>query len=92
MKFVLLINLKLQTIANSLFLNIAEHEFFSANKYENANYIVGIFIFISRENFMLNWVEHEKNYNLEACLTICLYVALTSMQTRAFYVTLTSMH
>ena len=28
---------------------------------------VGIFIFISRENFMLSWVELEKNfYNLEA--------------------------
>ena len=25
-------------IANSFFLNIAEHEHFSANKYENANY------------------------------------------------------
>ena len=24
--------------------------------------IVGIFIFISRENFMLNWVEHEKSF------------------------------
>ena len=38
MKFVLLINLKLLTIANSFLLNIAEHENFSANKYENANY------------------------------------------------------
>ena len=37
MKFVLLINLKLLTIANSFLLNIAEHEIFSANKYENAN-------------------------------------------------------
>ena len=37
MKFVLLINLKLLTIANSILLNIAEHEIFSANKYENAN-------------------------------------------------------
>ena len=55
MKFVLLINLKLLTIANSFLLIIAEHENFSANKYEN----VGIFIFISRENFMLSWVEHE---------------------------------
>ena len=40
MKFVLLINLKLLTIANSfLLINIAEHEIFSANKhdkYENA--------------------------------------------------------
>ena len=38
MKFVLLINLKLLTIANSFLLNIAEHENFSANKYENANH------------------------------------------------------
>ena len=38
MKFVLLINLELLTIANSFLLNIAEYENFSANKYENANY------------------------------------------------------
>ena len=38
MEFVLLINLKLLTIANSFLLNIAEHENFSANKYENANH------------------------------------------------------
>ena len=38
MKFVLFINLKLLTVANSFLLNIAEHENFSANKYENANY------------------------------------------------------
>ena len=38
MKFILLINLKLLTIANSFLLNIAEHETFSANKDENANY------------------------------------------------------
>ena len=68
MKFVLLINLKLLTIANSFLLNIAEHENFSANKYENANNIslllrnmkmptvVGIFIYmyISIENCMLS--------------------------------------
>ena len=57
MNFVLLINLKLLTIAKSFLLNIAEHENFSANKYDN----VGIFIFISRENFMLSRVEHEKS-------------------------------
>ena len=39
MKFVLLINLRLLTIANSFLLNIAEHEMFSADKYENANYM-----------------------------------------------------
>ena len=37
MKFALLINLKLLKIANSFFLNIAEHETFSGNRYENAN-------------------------------------------------------
>ena len=37
MKFALLINIKLLTIANSFLLNIAEHEIFSGNKYENAN-------------------------------------------------------
>ena len=37
MNFVLLINLKLLIIANSFLLNTAEHENFSANKYENAN-------------------------------------------------------
>ena len=37
MKFVLLINLKLLTIAMFFLLNIAEHENFSVNKYENAN-------------------------------------------------------
>ena len=38
MKFVLLINLKLLTIANSFLQNIDEHDNFSANDYENANY------------------------------------------------------
>ena len=38
MKFVLLINLQWLTTANSSLLNIAEHENFSANKYETANY------------------------------------------------------
>ena len=55
MKFVLLINLKLPTTANSFLLYIAEHENFSANKFE-------IFIFIWRKNFMLSWVEHEKSF------------------------------
>ena len=54
MKFVLLINIKLLTIANSFLQNNAEHENFSVNKYENANNIVGIFIFSSREILMLS--------------------------------------
>ena len=53
MKFVMLIYLKLQLIANSFLLNIAEHENSSANKYEMPTN-VRIFIFISRKNFMLN--------------------------------------
>ena len=57
MKFVLLINLKLLTVAESFLVNISEHENFSANKY-----VVGIFMFINRENFMLSWVEHEKGF------------------------------
>ena len=43
-------------------LNSIEHEIFSANKYENAN-LVGIFIFISRENFMLSYVQQERICN-----------------------------
>ena len=38
MKFVQLINLKLLATANSFLLDITEHENFSTNKYENANY------------------------------------------------------
>ena len=60
MKFSLLINMKMPTIVGIFSAKhdfSAEHEIFSANKYET---IVGIFIFISRENFMLSWVEHEK--------------------------------
>ena len=59
--FVLLINLKLLTIANSFLLNIAEHEHFSADQWEKLT-IIGIFIFISRENFKLSCVEHEKSF------------------------------
>ena len=57
-----LINLKLSTVENSFLLNKAEHENFSANRYENANYCWYIFIFINRGNFMLSSVEHEKGF------------------------------
>ena len=40
MKFAPLTNLKLLTSANPFLLNIAEHENVSANKYENANYLL----------------------------------------------------
>ena len=50
MKFVLLINIKLLTIAISFSLNLAEHENFSANKYENANYHMSYGVQIIRVN------------------------------------------
>ena len=40
MKIVLLINLKLLTIANSFLLKIAEHENFSDNKYEKCQLLL----------------------------------------------------
>ena len=52
MKFALLINLKLLTIANSFLLNIAEHEKSLLINMKMPNF-VGIFIFISRQKFML---------------------------------------
>lgn len=60
MKSYLLIYSKL-LISTIIFLpSLAEFEILCAYMYENANNI-GIFIFISRENSMLNWVEHVKN-------------------------------
>ena len=44
--------------------NSAEHEIFSANKYENANK-VGIFIFISREIFVLSYIVCLAGKNLQ---------------------------
>ena len=36
--------------------------------------VVGIYLFISRENFMLSWVEHEKKfYILGAWLDVLFY-------------------
>ena len=61
MKFVLLINLKLLATANSFLLNIAEHEISLIINMKMPTF-VGIFISISRENFMLSWVEHEKRF------------------------------
>ena len=45
LNFVLQINLKLLTIAISFLENIAEHENFSANKYENANHCWHFYIY-----------------------------------------------
>ena len=49
MKVSLLINMKMQILKMSLLINMKMSTF------------VGIFIFISIENFMLCWVEHEKS-------------------------------
>ena len=40
MKFFMLIDLKILTIANSFLLNIAKHDIFSANKYEKAKLLL----------------------------------------------------
>ena len=59
--FVLLINLKLLTLSNSFLLIIAEHEIsMLINMKMPTN--VGFVIFISRENYMLSWVEYEKSF------------------------------
>ena len=61
MNLSLQIKFKLLTFAMCFLLNIAEHENFSANKSENANYYWHFHIF-SRENFMLSGVEHENHF------------------------------
>ena len=53
MKFDLLINCKFIIITNSFLLNIAEHQNFSASKMKMPTFF-GIFLLISRENFMLS--------------------------------------
>ena len=53
MKFFMLINLRSLTIANVCLLNLAEHENVLLINMKLPT-IVGIFIFISRENFMLS--------------------------------------
>ena len=57
MKCVQLISLLMLTILHSFMLNIAEISLLINMKMPT---IVGIFIFISREMFMLSCVEHEK--------------------------------
>ena len=45
MKCFMLIDLKILTIANSFWLNIDEHEVFSANKYKNAKYCLHFHVY-----------------------------------------------
>ena len=64
MKFVLLINLKLLTIANSFLLDIAKLENFSSNKYENAKYCWYFHIYQQTNiHAQLSWAW-KKIYNL----------------------------
>ena len=71
MNFVLLMNLKLLTVANSFLPNIAKHESFSANKYGNANYCWHFHIHhentpmqIYRNFTFKNWKFSDKNSDI----------------------------
>ena len=44
--------------------------------------IVGIFIFISRENFMLSWVEHENNFITFGPYDKCIILDKTHFSTK----------
>ena len=48
-------------ITNSCKFFLAKHSW----AWKFAGTTVGIFIFISRENFMLRWIEHEKSFKLQ---------------------------
>ena len=63
MKFVLLISLKLLTIANSVLLNIAEHEISLLINMKMSTF-AGIFQFYQQRKFLAQL--SMKNYNLEA--------------------------
>ena len=66
MKFVLLINIKLLNIVISFLLNIAEHENWFANKYENANFYWHFHIHKQRKfHAQLSWAW-KKFYDLGA--------------------------
>ena len=62
-KYVLLIKLKLLTIANSFLLHIADHEHFPANKYENANWCRNM-----QADLNLHWVQVLNMYSDVAAL------------------------
>ena len=66
MTFVLLINLKLLTIGNYLFLNIAEHDIFSPNRQENAklafSYLLGEKFHAQLRKFHAQRAEHENSF------------------------------
>ena len=90
MKFFLLVNLKLLIIANFFLLNITEHENFSANKYENANYCWHFHIYLAEkiscsaehENFFITSrpdcldVQADVNFIGHTCYMFCHVMSL----------------
>ena len=61
MKFCLLINSKLLKSIAVFFLSLVECKIFCAYEMKMPT-LIGIFIFISRENFMFSWVEHVNKF------------------------------
>ena len=61
MKFHLVIKIKIPTVKTFFMLNSAEHAQLSWawKKFQN---FISILRFISKTNFMLSWVEHEKSF------------------------------
>ena len=63
MKFVLLISLKLLTITFFFLLNIAEHDNFSANEYENTNQLLLAFSYLLAERISYSAELSTKMFN-----------------------------
>ena len=74
MKFVLLINLKSPTTANSFLLNIAEHDQFSANKNEKCQLLLA-FSYLLAENIL-----RSDQLSMKKSLIISGPVCLTSLK------------
>ena len=81
MKFVLLINLKLLSIPNSVLPNIAEHETFSAYKYENANYCWHFHIYKQSKISCSPELSMKKFCNLGASMVEARYPFAKSLDT-----------
>ena len=60
MKFILFINVKMPTIVDILtFISMIN----TTSEKQETSLFVGILVFMSRRNFMLNRVEHQKKVN-----------------------------
>ena len=72
MKFLLLINIKMQTIVGILIF-ISMKIFMLSSAVQEQEESLNLF-FIGRTNFILSWVEHDKKfYDLGAC-SFCLTI------------------